>query len=99
MQGAFDPDAADIEIALIAGRRTVATHTQTDWLLRIDPTGPYCDYLVALLVLLDDEGGLLEPAGFPEVTGDDVVVEATLRSPLGEATGRFPVRLLVPVDE
>lgn len=98
MAGALDPDATDIAIRLRNPRRVVATHTQTDWLLRIEDEGPHCEYLVALLVLLDDEGGLLLPPDFPAELGEGLVIEVELTSPLGDARAEFPVTLSDPVE-
>lgn len=99
VMGAMDPDAVDIVIRLRNARRVVATHTQTDWLLRINTEGPHCEYLVALLVLLDEDGGLLLPDAFAAEVDDAMQIEVELLSPQGNALASFPVRLLAPPPE
>jgi len=89
--GTIDPDHVDIQLDLFDGETRIARHMTTDWLLHVDPQGPWCDYPRARLVLLDGEGGLLPPERVDGLVGRTLRFEAHLRSPLGGADAVFMV--------
>lgn len=90
-QGALDPDHVDIQMDLIDGDTRIARHLTTDWLLHIDPDGPWCDYPRARLVLVDREGGLLPPEQVDALVGRTLRLDVYLRSPLGDADASFTI--------
>lgn len=90
-QGALDPDHVDIQLDLLDGETRIARHLTTDWLLHIDPDGPWCDYPRARLVLVDGEGGLLPPERVDALVGADLDLRVVLRTPLGEVDTAFRI--------
>lgn len=96
LTGAFDPDAADVELTLLQGEQVLAVHATYDWLLLLPEEGalePYCDYPRARLVLVDGAGGLLSPELLPPLLGVPLRLEVALTSALGDARQTFEVRL------
>lgn len=91
MQGAIDPDHADVEMLLFDGETRLARHYTADWLLHIDAAGPWCDYPRARLVLLDAEGGLLPAAQVEALVGRTLRLEVTVTTPREDATGTFEI--------
>jgi len=83
IRGAFDPDAADVDLSLFQGERRIAHHLTRDWYLELNPAGPSCDYLLARLVLVDEEGGLMAAERVPDVLEGPIRLDADLRSPGG----------------
>lgn len=89
--GALDPDHTDVELALFDGATRVAHHFTADWLLHIDPSGPWCDYPRARLVLLDPDDGLLTADRAAELVGRALHLDVSLRTPRGDAAERFTI--------
>lgn len=90
-QGALDPDHVDIQLDLLDGDTRIARHLTTDWLLYIEPEGPWCDYPQARLVLTDGEGGLLPTEQVEALVGRELQLDVYLRSPLGDGEARFDI--------
>lgn len=90
-QGALDPDHADVELVLRDGDTQLARHFTADWLLHIGADGEGCDYPQARLVLVDAEGGLLTASAAQALVGRPLDLEVHLRTPRGDADGRFTI--------
>ena len=69
----------------------IARHLTTDWLLHIDPDGPWCDYPQARMVLVDTEGGLLPPEQVDALVGRALELQVHLRTPIGSADASFTI--------
>jgi len=95
-QGALDPDHTDIELVLRQGEVARARHITADWLLYVDPAGPWCDYPLARLVLVDENNSLLPRERLPEVADTPLALDITLASPLGGGTVTQMVTLRLP---
>jgi hypothetical protein len=93
IRGAFDPDAADVDLSLFDGERRIAHHVTRDWYLEINQVAHVCEYLLARLVLVDEEGGLLSAERVPALLGSAIRLEADVRSPGGEVQGSIPIDL------
>lgn len=89
--GALDPDHTDVELALFDGDTRIAHHFTADWLLHIDPSGPWCDYPRARLVLLDADDGLLTADRVADLIGRSLRLDVNLRTPRGDAAERFTI--------
>lgn len=91
LQGALDPDHADVELLLFDGETRLARHYTADWLLHIDEAGPWCDYPRARLVLLDTEGGLLPVEQVEGLIERSLRLEVSFVTPRGDANGTFEI--------
>lgn len=91
MQGALDPDHADVELLLFDAETRLARHYTEDWLLHIDDEGPWCDYPRARLVLLDPEGGLLPVEQVEALIGRPLRLEVHFATPRGDADDTFEI--------
>ncbi len=93
VRGAFDPDAADVDLSLFQGEQRIAHHLTRDWYLEINPDGPVCEYISARLVLVDAEGGLLTGQAITALLEAEIRLDADVRSAEGEARGTYAVDL------
>lgn len=84
-QGALDPDLVDVTIVLKDGETVIAQHVTAEWLLHIDTSGPWCDYLAARLILVDEEGGLFDREAALAVSKRPLTLEARFDTPGGDA--------------
>jgi len=84
VSGAFDPDAADVDLSLFNGEQRIAHHLTRDWYLEINPAGPVCEYISARLVLVDEEGGLMSGEQISPLLDAEIRLEADVRSAAGE---------------
>jgi hypothetical protein len=94
VRGLVDPDDADIELSLTHGDHALAQHVNQDWLLTIEPDG--CEYPSARLILVDEEGGLLEEARLPDLAGVPLQLTAGVNTPLGDARAQEMVTFELP---
>ena len=94
VRGEVDPDQADVELRLTKGDRLLAAHVNQDWLLTIEPDG--CEYPLARMVLLDEEGGLLPEERLAEIAGIDLRLAGGVNTPAGNARAIHAATLELP---
>ncbi|MCA9541084.1 MAG: hypothetical protein KC620_19420 [Myxococcales bacterium] len=91
VSGPMDPDSVDVQLDLFHGETRIAQHLTDDWLLHIYPEGPWCEYPRARLVLVDEEGGLLDADAVEALVGETLQLDVHLRSAGGDADGSFQI--------
>ena len=91
--GAFDPDKADVDLSLFDGEQRIAHHLTRDWYLEINREVQSCEYLLARLVLIDAEGGLMVGAAIDALLDGEIRLEADIRSPEGNVQGTYALDL------
>jgi len=93
VRGAFDPDAADVDLSLFDDEQRIAHHLTRDWYLEINPVGPVCEYISARLVLVDEEGGLMSGEQISPLLDAEIRLEADIRSAEGEVRETYTLDL------
>ncbi len=98
VRGQVDADHADIELRLfdqLEGGHLLGSHLNDDVLLTLNPEG-WCEYPIARMVLIDEEGGLLPRERVLELPGRQVRLEVGVRSDPGTARLSEVLTLLPP---
>ena len=91
--GHFDPDASDVDLALFEGERRIAHHITRDWYFEVNREAHACEYLLARLVLVDEEGGLMSDEAISPLLDAELRLEADIRSAEGEVRETYALDL------